>query len=55
MWSTPLLPLLPGPLKLGLVVSMQFPFMIQMELFNHLLRIMIYLKPYNYVQIIDIT
>ena len=54
--SIPLLPLLSGPLWPG-VVPITFSSMGQIELFNHLQRIIIisYLKSYNCVQIIYIT
>ena len=42
MWSTPSLPLLPGPLRSGIVVSVMVQSMGQIELFNHLLD----LKPF---------
>ena len=57
MWSTPSLPLLPGPLWPGVVVHVRVLSMAQIELFDHLLRIIIiinYLKPYSCVQIVCI-
>ena len=36
MWSTPSLQLLPGPLKLKMVVPIRIPSIGQIELFNHL-------------------
>ena len=45
MCNTPLLQLLPGPLKLKLVICIRVSSMYQIEFFNHLLRIIIsYLK-----------
>ena len=41
MWSTPSLPLLPGPLWPGVVVPVIISSMSQIELFNHFLRIII--------------
>ena len=57
MWSTLLLPLLSGPPWSGLVVSFRVSSMGQIELPNHLLRIIIFsiLKPYSCVQIIHNT
>ena len=57
MWSTPSLLLLPGPLRFRVVVPVRVPSMDQIELFNHLLRIITicYLKQYSCVQIIYIT
>ena len=51
------LPLLPGPLSYGLAALVRISSRSQIEYFNYLLRIIIigYLKPNNYVQIIDIT
>ena len=49
MWSTPSLPLLPGPLLPRVVVPIRVPAMVQKEMFNHLL----YLKPFNCVKIND--
>ena len=43
MWSTPSLPLLPGPLWPRVAVPVRFLSMSQIELFNHLL----YLKTFN--------
>ena len=44
--NTPLFSLLPGPLWPGVVVPVRVPYMVQIELFNHLL----YLKRFNCVQ-----
>ena len=58
MWSTPSLPLLPGPLWPRVVAPDKVPYDGQIELFNHLLRIIIiidYFNPYSYVLIIYIT
>ena len=43
------LPLLSGSLSPGVVIPVRVPFMSQIELFNHLLKIIIisYLKPYS--------
>ena len=49
MWSTRSLPLLPGPYRFGVVVSVRVSSVDQIELFNHLL----YLKLLNYVQTND--
>ena len=46
MWSTPLLPLISGPLSLGVVVPVSDPSMAQIEPFNH----SFYMKPFNCVQ-----
>ena len=53
MYITLLLRLLPGPLWSVVVKPARVPSMGQIELFNHLLRIIIisYLKAYNLVQI----
>ena len=50
----PSLLLLSGTLWPGEVVLVRSPFMSQIELFNHLLEIIIisYLKPYNYMRIV---
>ena len=39
MWSTLSLPLLPGSLLIGVVVSVRVPSIDQIELFNHLLKL----------------
>ena len=49
MWSSPSLPLLPGPLWPRVVVPVRVLSMVQIELFNHL----VYLKPFNCVQTSD--
>ena len=49
MWSTLLLPLLPGPLRPGVVLIVKVLSMDQIELFNHLLV----LKPFNSMQTND--
>ena len=56
MWSTGSLPLPSGPLLPKLVVHVTVSSMGQIELFDHLLRIIIinHLKPYSCVQIINI-
>ena len=46
MWSTPSLPLLPGPLGLGVVVRVSVRSMWQKELLNNFL----YLKSFHCVQ-----
>ena len=43
MWTTTSLPLLPGPLYLGVVVPVRVPPMDQIEICNHFLN----LKPFN--------
>ena len=55
-WSTTELPLLAGPLRPEFVVTDRVRSIGQIELFNHLQRIVIiyYLKPYSCVQIICI-
>ena len=57
MLSTLSLPSLPGPLLSRVVVQVKIPFMGQIELFNHLLTIIIiinYLKQFRDMQIIHI-
>ena len=44
MWSTSLLPLLPGLLRPRVVVPLRVPSMVQIELFNLLLGIVINIK-----------
>ena len=49
MWSTPSLPLLPGPLWLKMVIPVRAPSTGQIEIFNCL----VYLKLFNCVQTND--
>ena len=49
IWSTSSLPILPGPLWSGELLSVRIPSIAKIELFNHLL----YLKPFNCVQTND--
>ena len=37
MWSTPLVPLLSGPLRAGILLPFSVPFVDQIEIFNHFL------------------
>ena len=57
MWNTPSLPLLPGPIRSGVVAPVRVPSLGQIELFNHLLKSIIisYLKPNSSVQLIYIA
>ena len=57
MWCSSSLPSLPRPLWPEVAVHVRVPFMRQVELFNHLLKIIMicYLKLYSCVQIIYIT